>query len=574
MPKTIKCAFIPSAGYGRRLAPLTDTCPKPLVPLGNDTALERIFEKLLRVGVERFVVNIHHLPEVFREFLAKFARSDGRYFYKSAEILPVFESELLDTGGGIKNALPLLESEDAVFVHNGDILFSAAPKRFADFARKAIFEDGRAAVLCLRDGAGNKNVGVCADSVCDMRFALKNKAERNLVFTGFFAAGKKFLEETAAMRGDVFSTVDVLLRLIEKDKNCVAFFEENAGVWSDIGTPAQYLKACGKRPDTRASLTAKLALAGFAPTQTSLINKGASLRKFLRFKDGVSGKKLVACFYGKQKREDALYAKIAAFLKKNSVDVPQTVYADARKRVFVMEDGGSLDLLTLARENPRECKPYYLAAADNARMLHTKATAAFLSKPFELSQPFDAALYDWEQNYFKNECMRSKFGVEPDAELENELLVIKQILLKQPLVLLHRDFQSQNIMIDGGRISLIDFQGMRLGCAFYDLASLIFDPYADLPDGLGGEIVRRYLQRDPTDAENALLYTAACQRLMQALGAYGFLSIKKKMPEYAQYFSPALARLQHCAERAGFKRLLEIAKILAQKAAASGSESK
>ena len=565
MPETIKCAFIPSAGYGRRLAPLTDTYPKPIVPLGGDTALERIFEKLLRAGVERFVVNIHHLPEKFKSYLGKFDRGDGRYFYKSAEILPVFEQTLLDTGGGIKNALPLLENEDAVFVHNGDILFSAAPRRFADFARKAIFEDGRAAVLCLRDGAGSKNVGVCANSVRDMRFALKNGVERNLLFTGFFAAGKKFLEETAAMRGDVFSTVDVFLRLIEKDKDCVAFFEENAGIWSDIGTPAQYLKACGKSPDTPASLTAKLSLAGFSPAQTSMINKGASLRKFLRFRDGISGKKLVACFYGRQKREDALYAKIAAFLKKNSVDVPRTIYADARRRVFVMEDGGSIDLLTLARENPRECGQYYLAAADNARMLHTKATAAFKRRPFEISQPFDDTLYNWEQNYFKNECLRSKFGVEPDAELENELLEIKQILLKQPLVLLHRDFQSQNIMIDGGRISLIDFQGMRLGCAFYDLASLIFDPYADLPEGLGGEIMRRYLQRDPTDAERALLYAAACQRLMQALGAYGFLSIKKKMPEYAQYFKPALARLQHCAERAGFKHLQKTAEILAQK---------
>lgn len=559
MQNKIRCAFILSAGYGNRLRPLTDILPKPLVPIRGKTPLELVFDKLIAAGVSKFIVNIHHLRHEFDAKLASLRRSDGRFFYNGAEIFLSYEDKILDTGGGIKHARKLLMDEEAILVHNADILFSAPARRFIGRAAKAIFDEGKAAVLCLRDSGSNMNVGVRRQCVCDMRHKLGNPAERNLQFTGFFAAGRGFLEECFNAKEDVFSTVDVILKLIARDAQSVGFYAENSGSFSDIGTPAEYLKACGRNSDTFMGMLAKLKCLGFEPSSPALIDKGASARKFVRFTDARDGRKLVACFYPKAKREDALYARIAKFLLSNKIDVPKTALADARRRIFVMGDGGNLDLLTLVRTAPEKAERFYEMAVENALRLHTTATQRFLGHPFEISQPFDSGLYDWEHNYFKQECMRAKFSAEPDEKFEAQLRELKATLLNQPQVLLHRDFQSQNIIVGKNSISIIDFQGMRMGCAMYDLASLLYDPYADISDSLRHRLLRLYFGRAPDDGELKLFYLAASQRLLQALGAYGFLSIKKGKPEYAKFFAPALERLIVCSGNAGLKSVQETA---------------
>ncbi len=553
----ITTAFVLAAGYGKRLKPLTDILPKPLLPVRGSSPLLMVFDKLQRAGIDRIIVNTHHLAEKFDEALAPYAEG-GKTVYKGAEILKIFEPQILDTGGGIKNARRLLEGDTPFLVHNSDIIFTADIKRFARAAEAKFAADPNlAAVVCLRDKGSAKNVGVAGGFVRDMRFQTGAAVEKNLQFTGLFAANKKFLDAVKSFPADAFSTVDVFLRLIDADADSVAYFEEDSGTWSDIGTPAEYLKACKNDPETEFSMLAKLAEFGFAAQTSEPINKGASTRKFLRFTDA-DGNRLVACFYGTQKREDALYAKLARFLRANGIDVCDIVKSCGRRRIIVMADGGENDLLSLAKQSPYNAAPFYGRAIENLRRLHTTATESYLKKPFELSHPFDEALYGWEQNYFKQECLISKFGIAPTPELDAELSEITRILLREPPVLLHRDFQSQNIMAELGKIRIIDFQGMRMGCALYDVASLLFDPYVDLPDEIVRDCLRLYFRADPTPEQMSLFYTAACERLMQALGAYGFLSIKKGKTEYAQYFDSAIKKLSHCATLAGFPALSRI----------------
>jgi aminoglycoside/choline kinase family phosphotransferase len=93
----------------------------------------------------------------------------------------------------------------------------------------------------------------------------------------------------------------------------------------------------------------------------------------------------------------------------------------------------------------------------------------------------------------------------------------------------HRDFQSQNIIIRQGQAYLIDFQGMRPGLAEYDLASLLYDPYVQLSAAERAELLEFYRGEaeiiDPAYEEKFRL--CAMQRLMQALGAYGYLGETK-----------------------------------------------
>jgi aminoglycoside/choline kinase family phosphotransferase len=114
----------------------------------------------------------------------------------------------------------------------------------------------------------------------------------------------------------------------------------------------------------------------------------------------------------------------------------------------------------------------------------------------------------------------------------------------------HRDFQSQNIIVRNGQAYLIDFQGMRPGLAEYDLASLLYDPYVDLTEAERAELMAYYCGRQ---LENGItingefdlkLRLCAMQRLMQALGAYGFLGLVKGHKHFLQYIPNALRSLR------------------------------
>jgi aminoglycoside/choline kinase family phosphotransferase len=99
-------------------------------------------------------------------------------------------------------------------------------------------------------------------------------------------------------------------------------------------------------------------------------------------------------------------------------------------------------------------------------------------------------------------------------------------LAAEPRCLVHRDFQSQNVMIRDGQPAFIDFQGLRPGLAQYDLASLLLDPYVSLPAPERDTLFAHYLTvaRVEKATHFRTLYDLCdMQRLMQALGAYGKL---------------------------------------------------
>jgi NDP-sugar pyrophosphorylase family protein len=110
----IRRAMILAAGRGRRLAPLTDTVPKPLVPVAGRPLLEHVLECLRAGGITDVVVNLHHLGARIQDHLGDGTRFDVRIQYS-------VEDPILDTGGGIKRAEPLLSGEPFV-VANGDSL--------------------------------------------------------------------------------------------------------------------------------------------------------------------------------------------------------------------------------------------------------------------------------------------------------------------------------------------------------------------------------------------------------------------------------------------------------------------
>ncbi len=101
--------MILAAGRGERMRPLTDATPKPLIPVAGSSMLDRAMTRLVAHGVDNIVVNVHHLGERIASHLAGRARI-------------VREDRLLETGGSVKNAQPLL-GEGPYFILNGDGLW-------------------------------------------------------------------------------------------------------------------------------------------------------------------------------------------------------------------------------------------------------------------------------------------------------------------------------------------------------------------------------------------------------------------------------------------------------------------
>ena len=105
-----------AAGLGTRLKPLTDTIPKALVPVGGQPLLWHVIMRLKEAGFERIVVNVHHFAQQIIDYL-----EDNDHFGMDIRISDERE-QLLETGGGIKKALPLFDQESPILIHNVDIL--------------------------------------------------------------------------------------------------------------------------------------------------------------------------------------------------------------------------------------------------------------------------------------------------------------------------------------------------------------------------------------------------------------------------------------------------------------------
>jgi mannose-1-phosphate guanylyltransferase len=226
--RRFKTAFLPGAGLGTRLRPLTEMCPKPLLDLAGRPVITYAMDQLAAVGVQRFIVNTHHRPEVYLE---KFP--DRRW--QGRPVLFRHEPTLLDTAGGLKNIEDLLEEDEAILCYNGDV--------FADFPLDGLlrFHDAKRpeATLVLRSRGPALNVSFDGkDAVCDLRNTLGNPGAQQCLFAGIYAVETSLLRCIEA--GKIESIVAIFLDRIRNRPGSIAGMVVDEGLWCDIGSPEAY----------------------------------------------------------------------------------------------------------------------------------------------------------------------------------------------------------------------------------------------------------------------------------------------------------------------------------------------
>jgi hypothetical protein len=240
------------------------------------------------------------------------------------------------------------------------------------------------------------------------------------------------------------------------------------------------------------------------------------------------------------------------------VTVPRIICHDAARRFIVMEDLGERDLWSCRNQTWAVRRDCYRKALFLVHKLHAFPPSDFPSQTVPLTARFGPELYRWERDYFRDHFVQALCGLDIGGmfadELEAELSLLADRIEKTDHTLIHRDFQSQNIMIRSGEPVLIDFQGMRFGSFFYDLGSLLYDPYVFFTEDERLALLRDHYERHETEMDWAVYQArfreASAQRLMQALGAYGFLGLKRNRRDFLAHAGNGLENLIDASTRA------------------------
>ncbi|KFO66840.1 hypothetical protein ER57_14885 [Smithella sp. SCADC] len=315
---------------------------------------------------------------------------------------------------------------------------------------------------------------------------------------------------------------------------------------------------------------------GKADFELEPIKKGGSDRSFFRVSLPHQDS-FVFMHYGDEVAENAHWTGINRFMASLNINVPRIVTQDISKHFILIEDLGEVDLWSQRTLPWNERRDYYFQALTQIYRLHSFDLKS-VPADVKLSEGYGPRLYKWEHDYFLEnlvgEVCKIKLSSADAAKLNKELDALSARLQKIEPCLIHRDFQSQNIMIKNGRPVMIDFQGMRQGCLFYDLGSLICDPYVTLADEERNELLTFYYELlNPTYSRDEFIHNfwmGSVQRLLQALGAYGFLGLKKNKPAFLSHIGNGLENLLMAVDNVGNLEMLsdlatECETILARK---------
>jgi NDP-sugar pyrophosphorylase family protein/aminoglycoside/choline kinase family phosphotransferase len=645
MPKSPINIFLPAAGLGERLRPITNHLPKPLLPILGKPLIEIILDRLTAACSGAIGINLHYKPELLRDWARASRFADRIRFFP--------EDPILGTGGALKNAEGFLSGGNFL-VHNSDILLDIDFERLID----AHLTSGNLATLVTHNHPKYSNVVVDESGLLNnVENPGDSRPDPNIIakkvaYTGIGVYSPEILK----FLPQGVSHMTVAWIAAAKAGHRVQTFDVTGAYWNDIGTPASYVAGvldalrengetvyvspaakCGKigidgsivmesgsevrdgarlrncvvmpgarvsgrhenrivgpdyaddlaeaemQPSLHAREQKKIALndplfAAYFGIQTALENMtsppnselpvpnspflsdailiglGGSDRRYFRLRNNGKTAVLMEC-----RPDDPDYERhlvYTRFFEAHSVPVPGLIASDDDDKHALFEDLGDTSLYSYLRlpHDDAHVEDIYRSVLDILVALHGLATAHIHECPLLRDRIFDYDYLRWETNYFLDQFVVGlrKTELRNKTALQDELNRLARFVDAFPKGVIHRDFQCQNIMITPGGIPrVIDFQGARMAPAAYDVASILWDPYHRLDDGvrerLTGYYVNEMKQASPGFNDELFgksLIPCRLQRHMQALGAYGFLSVVKGKKYFLKHVPEALRLLK------------------------------
>ncbi|MCX6209328.1 MAG: nucleotidyltransferase family protein [Bacteroidetes bacterium] len=233
MANQLNTAMLFAAGLGTRLKPFTDNHPKALAIVNNKTLLQRNIEYLQKFGIQNIVVNVHHFSNQIIDII-------NEHKGWGANVLISDETdEVLETGGGLKKAIPLFNNEENIVVMNVDILTNLDLGKMYQYH----LENNAAATLAVTKretsrylifSKENKLVGWMNSTTNEIKGItfFDKDLHRKFAFSGVHIINKKLLQQIT--QTGKFSMIDVYLNLMAENE--VIGFEHSADLLLDVGT--------------------------------------------------------------------------------------------------------------------------------------------------------------------------------------------------------------------------------------------------------------------------------------------------------------------------------------------------
>lgn len=633
-----KRALVLAAGFGTRLKPITDHCPKALIPLWGVPMLERSLRLLAEWGVQEVMINAHHLADQVAETATRLGPELGLSCSVS------FEPDILGTGGALKRVEAWLQKP--LWVLNADVAAVLDPTPLLRAWRR----HHAAAVLWMHPEQGPRTVELDGLHITSFR-SRHPGTPGTATFCGLQLIDPRLQGQLAKKEG--FETLVDIYERAQQAGETILGVPVPGSFWADLGTPEQLTEAhrawwYGHReqpdrytiPDEmkrrmrrtgdqvegfaalgeatqlgsgtrlrdcvlgdRVTVKSRVHLVDavvdhgtvvtghghrlLAPAERVLSSRESAIlqrhrllgpnssaeclslrgsaRTFIRLRSGRTRSMLVR--YQPEREENALYARHARFLARLGLRVPEVLIDRPADQFLVLEDLGDRSLQdALPALSSRRRHALYREVLEQIHRLHRQGLTAARRQGLPLMPGFDEALYRREHHLFLEKLVAPLLGrTRPSPRLTRELDATAALLLDQAPALIHRDLQSSNVLLLRPGCGLIDFQGMRRGAAAYDLASLLCDPYADLPVGVQDDLLDLYNHLPhAAPIPDEIFHAGAIQRLVQALGAYGRLSRIPGCAGFTAYIPPALGQLRRVLQRAGhLPALLRLTNTLA-----------
>jgi aminoglycoside/choline kinase family phosphotransferase len=286
------------------------------------------------------------------------------------------------------------------------------------------------------------------------------------------------------------------------------------------------------------------------PLRVEKLAGDASTRVYFRALYPGKGSAIVMLQPHAGRDEEAAFLEIQEFLEALGLPVPRVYAHDRSQGIVILEDlGDNLLESVVERASRAELRAIY-GEAVKLLLRMRRATSNLTSgcRAFDLA--FDEAKLMEEMHFFHTHFVeglcKTKLSAAASSILEEFFLSICRTLAAQPRIFTHRDFHSRNLILQGNRLVMLDFQDARMGPAQYDLASLLRDSYVTLPEELVEELLTAYLDesRETNERFRYIFDVMSLQRNIKALGTFGYqLSVRgcdrysSSIPRTASYVS-------------------------------------
>jgi aminoglycoside/choline kinase family phosphotransferase len=295
--------------------------------------------------------------------------------------------------------------------------------------------------------------------------------------------------------------------------------------------------------------------AGEESNSFHLLPESGSYRIYYRLK---SVNKSAIAVFNEDRKENVAFLSFSLHFRKEGLNVPEIYAQDLNQNIYLQQDLGNETLfsyLTKLRDSsdfPAEVKRLYVKVIKSLPAFQIKAAGNLDYSVCYPRASFDKQSMMWDLNYFKYYFLKLAKIPFDEQNLEDDFLTFVHFLLESPRdFFLYRDFQSRNIMVQNDDVFFIDYQGGRKGALQYDLASLLYDAKADMPNNVREELLFIYLEEIQKyisiDKKKFLQYYYGYVfiRIMQALGAYGFRGYYEHKEHFLKSVPFAIQNLEY-----------------------------